>query len=114
MTRKTKTDALKASGSEPTKVGSRRIPRDTSTGLWLLQDAKARFSELVRRVKAEGPQLVTVHGRLEVVVVSADEYRRMRGEVSGQMLIDALQSSPHRDMDIAPKRGPAPVRDVVL
>jgi antitoxin (DNA-binding transcriptional repressor) of toxin-antitoxin stability system len=35
-------------------------------GYWLLQDAKARFSELVRRVRSEGPQHVTVHGRDEV------------------------------------------------
>ena len=37
-------------------------------GYWLLQDAKARFSELVRKVRSEGPQHVTVHGRDEVVV----------------------------------------------
>jgi len=43
---------------------------------WKLQDAKARFSELVRRVRSEGPQHVTVHGRDEVVVISAEEFRR--------------------------------------
>lgn len=79
-----------------------------------MQDAKARFSELVRRVKAEGPQTVTVHGREEVVVVSVEEYRRLKGEETGQALIEALQSSPHRDVDLAPARAPAPVRDVVL
>jgi prevent-host-death family protein len=47
---------------------------------WPLQDAKARFSELVRRVRSEGPQHVTVHGRDEVVVVAADEFRRPKGE----------------------------------
>jgi len=41
------------------------------SGHWPLQDAKARFSELVRRVGSDGPQTVTVHGREEVVVVSA-------------------------------------------
>ena len=46
---------------------------------WLLQDAKARFRELVRRVCREGPQHVTVHGRDEVVVVSAEEFRHSRG-----------------------------------
>jgi len=39
------------------------LHRGASTGRWLLQDAKARFSELVRRAKTDGPQLVTVHGR---------------------------------------------------
>jgi prevent-host-death family protein len=82
-------------------------------GRGLLQDAKARFSELVRRVKTEWPQLVTVHGREEVVVVAADEYRRLKGEVTGQ-LIEMLQASPHRDLEIAPPRAPAPVRDANL
>jgi prevent-host-death family protein len=33
-------------------------------------DAKARFGELVRRAKSEGPQIVTAHGREEVVVIA--------------------------------------------
>jgi prevent-host-death family protein len=81
---------------------------------WPLQEAKARFSELVRRVKAEGPQLVTVHGRDEVVVVAADEFRRLKGEATGQALVDVLRASPHREVDIEPKRGRAPVRGVDL
>jgi len=83
-------------------------------GRWLLQDAKARFSELVRRVHSEGPQRVTVRGRDEVVVVAADEYRRLEGERTGRALIEALQTSPYRDLDIEPRREPMPVRDVEL
>jgi antitoxin Phd len=41
-------------------------------GRWRLQDAKARFSEVVRRARSEGPQQVTVHGREEVVIISAE------------------------------------------
>jgi prevent-host-death family protein len=41
---------------------------------WKLQDAKQRFSELVRRTLEEGLQVVTRHGREVVVVVPADEY----------------------------------------
>jgi len=83
-------------------------------GHWLLQDAKARFSELVRRVRSEGPQHVTVHGRDEVVVVSAEEFRRLNGERSGDALIAAMQASPYRDIDIEPKRYRMPVRGVDL
>ena len=90
-------------------------PRTPSLpGYWVLQDAKTRFSELVRRVHSEGPQHVTVHGRNEVVVVAAEEFRRLQGERTGQALIDALQASPYRDMDIAPSRSAMPVRDVTL
>jgi len=84
------------------------------SGRWALQDAKARFSELVRRVRTEGPQHVTVHGRDEVVVVAAEEFRRLKGERSGAALIEALQASPDRDADIEPRRAPMPVREVDL
>jgi prevent-host-death family protein len=80
----------------------------------VLQDAKARFSELVRRVRSEGPQHVTVHGRDEVVVIAAEEFRRLKGQVTGQALIAAMQASPHREMEIEPERRPLPVRDVSL
>jgi prevent-host-death family protein len=80
----------------------------------MLQDAKARFSELVRRVRSEGPQRVTVHGRDEVVVISAEEFRRLKGDLTGEALIAAMQASPHRDIDIAPKRALMPVREVSL
>ena len=70
-------------------------------GYWLLQDAKARFSELVRRVRSDGPQHVTVHGRDEVVVIAAEEFRRLQGQQTGKALVDALQASPHRDIDLA-------------
>jgi len=79
-----------------------------------LQDAKARFSELVRRVHSEGPQHVTVHGRDEVVVVAAEEFRRLQGDLTGQALIAAMQASPHRDIDIEPRDARMPVRDVAL
>ena len=83
-------------------------------GRWPLQDAKARFSELVRRVRTEGPQHVTMHGRDEVVVVAAEEFRRLKGERSGATLIEALQASPYRDADIEPRRSPMPVREIDL
>jgi prevent-host-death family protein len=98
--------------SAPPAKPSRKGPR--LPGRWLLQDAKARFSELVRRVHSEGPQHVTVHGRDEVVVLSAEEFRRLKGERSGDALITAMQASPFREIDIEPKRGQMPVRRVDL
>ncbi len=86
----------------------------TSSGHWVLQDAKARFSELVRKVRSEGPQHVTVHGRDEVVVISAEEFRRLKGEKTGRALIQALQASPHREVEIALERIAMPVRNVEL
>jgi prevent-host-death family protein len=91
----------------------KRVSRSSKpSASWLLQDAKARFSELVRRAKIDGPQRVTVHGREEVVVISAAEYRRLKGEHSGAALIEAMQASPSRDLEIAPDRSAMPVRAV--
>jgi prevent-host-death family protein len=105
MTRIRNTRSKKAKAHQPNRGGR---------GYWPLQDAKAQFSELVRRVRSEGPQHVTVHGRDEVVVIAAEEYRRLKGDLTGRVLVAAMQASPHRDLEIAPERMPMPVRDVVL
>jgi prevent-host-death family protein len=90
--------------------------RKPAAGLdrWPLQDAKARFSELVRRAASDGPQMVTVHGRDAVVVCDADEFRRLQGDRSGALLVETMQASPHRAIDLAPQRAPMPVRKIRL
>ena len=102
----------KSTRAKPTRP--RRRARRPKSGQWPLQDAKARFSELVRRVRSEGPQRVTVHGRDEVVVISAEEFRRLKGDLTGEALIAAMQASPHRDIDIKPRRAAMPVREVLF
>lgn len=99
-----------------TLAGRTANPRSSNvaSGQWVLADAKAKFSQLVRMVHLEGPQHVTVHGRDEVVVIAADEFRRLKGSSSGQALIDALHASPHRQIDITPERFRMPVRSVSL
>jgi prevent-host-death family protein len=47
---------------------------------WQLQEAKQKFSELVRRALEDGPQVVTRHGEEVVVVVPAEEFRRLTGD----------------------------------
>jgi prevent-host-death family protein len=42
-----------------------------ATNTWKLQDAKAQFSEVVRRARSGTPQIVTVHGEEAVIVSSA-------------------------------------------
>ena len=81
---------------------------DNLPGQWLLHEAKARFSELVRRARTEGPQRVTVHGRDEAVVLSAEDYRRINGERTGAALIEAMQALPCRELDFEAIRDRAP------
>ena len=45
---------------------------------WQLQEAKAKFSDMVRRAIADGPQTVTRRGKPALVVVAAEEFERMR------------------------------------
>jgi prevent-host-death family protein len=101
-------------GSKNSKLLGKAHLATPRSGFWVLQDAKARFSELVRKVRSEGPQHVTVHGRDEVVVIAAEEFRRLQGRPTGQALIAAMQASPHREIDIEPTREAMPVRDVSL
>ena len=83
-------------------------------GAWPLQDAKARFSELVRRAVEEGPQHVSVRGDPAVVVLSEQDYRQLtatrpsivdhilEGELWSDDLvvtINARQSGPDRALD---------------
>lgn len=89
-------------------------PAQPPRSRWRLQDAKARFSELVRRAHSDGPQHVTLHGRDAVVVVDADEFNRLQGARTGELLIEALQASPHREIEIEPRRSAMPVRTVKL
>lgn len=59
---------------------------------WQLQEAKQRFSEVVRQALEEGPQLVTRHGREAVVVLSAEAYRSLEGAGGG--LKEYLRAAP--------------------
>lgn len=83
-------------------------------GRWPLQDAKARFSELVRKAGADGPQRVTVHGRDSVVVITEEEYRRLTGKRSGKLLVELMASSPLQDIEFDNEPVKGPVRDVEL
>ncbi|MBI4907427.1 MAG: type II toxin-antitoxin system Phd/YefM family antitoxin [Acidobacteria bacterium] len=45
---------------------------------WPVREAKARFSEVLRKALAEGPQVVTQHGVETAVLVSMDQWLEMR------------------------------------
>jgi antitoxin Phd len=59
---------------------------------WQLQDAKNRLSELVRKAREEGPQVITLHGRDAVVVVSANDYGKLSRPRDS--LVDFFRKSP--------------------
>jgi prevent-host-death family protein len=64
---------------------------------WQMQTAKARFSDLVRSAKQDGPQDITVHGRSVAVVVSRELFDRLSGNT--QSLVAFMQDSPLQGCD---------------
>jgi prevent-host-death family protein len=46
---------------------------------WQVQEAKQKFSELLRKVHSDGPQFVTRHGEEVAVVIDIEEFRRFHG-----------------------------------
>lgn len=81
---------------------------------WKLEDAKARFSELVRRAREHGPQRVTVYGKDAVVVLSADAYERLTSRSEKPSLHALLSDSPLKDLEFGEEGVPSPVREVEL
>ena len=59
---------------------------------WQVQEAKQRFSEVLRAVEREGPQTITRHGEEVAVVVDIAEYRRLTREQNS--LRDHLAAFP--------------------
>jgi hypothetical protein len=57
---------------------------------------------------------MTMHGRDEVVVISSEEFHRLKGDRTGARPIAAMQASPYWEIPLAPERYPLPVRDVDL
>jgi hypothetical protein len=64
----------------------------------------------IRRPRKARPERVIAHGRDEVGVISADEFRRLNSDLTGEALIAAMKSLPDHEFDIEPKRMAMPVR----
>lgn len=79
---------------------------------WQVQEAKARFSELLRHAAKDGPQAITIRGQTAAVVVSKTEYERLKGRKPS--LVKLMRSSPLAGIDLKIKRDRSLPRDVDL
>jgi len=84
------------------------------TRVWSLQEAKAKFSEVVRRAQSEGPQTVTVHGRSAVQIVPAPDASLQPAAPSVDDIVAAFQACPVKDFEIPRVRTHGRFRDVEL
>ncbi|MBS4098962.1 MAG: type II toxin-antitoxin system Phd/YefM family antitoxin [Sulfuricella sp.] len=78
---------------------------------WPVQDAKARFSELLDACVSEGPQLVTRRGAETAVLVPIDEWKRLRNAARPSLKSLLLSDEGRMDIDL-PQRGSAQRRPV--
>ena len=83
-----------------------------STQVWTVAEAKAKFSELLHRAQAEGPQKITRHGRTTAVVISGEEWEEKNRR--GENLAEFLMASPLRASGLRVKKLSMRLRKVNL
>jgi antitoxin Phd len=92
----------------------RAAPSSSGSPAWKLEDAKARFSELVRQARERGPQRVTVRGKEAVVVLAAEDYARLAPAAVRPTLAALFADSPFARLERFEEvvlRERAPVRE---
>ncbi len=93
-------------------VLSQNLTTQTLLHTWTVAQAKAKFSEVIERALAEGPQTITRKGRTAVVIVDAEEWNRKTRRVGS--LADFFASSPLRGSGLKLPRTKGGLRKVDL
>ncbi len=82
---------------------------------WQLQEAKAKFSELFRRARAEGPQYVTKSGKEQVVILPLEQFEEMIHRArQPESLVEFFQRSPLRGLNLDFTRDKDTGKDIEL
>ena len=79
---------------------------------WALQDAKAKFSEVVKQASRQGPQQITVRGEPTAVVLSQTDYQRLLEQKPS--FVNFIKQSPLTNIDLDIERDRSPTRDIDL
>lgn len=66
---------------------------------WQLQQAKAKLSEVIEVAAKHGPQTITQRGIETAVIVSIEEWKRLRPEKERTML-EILQAGPRFEIPL--------------
>jgi antitoxin Phd len=86
-----------------------------SADSWQVQTAKAQFSEVFRRTRAEGPQRITRQGKEAVVMIAEEQYDRLMGKSRRpKNIVDFFRQSPLMGLELDLKRDRSPARDIDL
>lgn len=79
---------------------------------WTVAEAKAKFSEILERAMAEGPQTITKRGRTAAVMVGAEEWERKTKRAGN--LAEFFGASPLRGSHLKVRRLKASPRKITL
>jgi len=71
-------------------------------GAWQLQEAKARLSEVIKKAAKEGPQSITVRGQPAAVVISSEEYQKLKRPRGS--FVEFMRRSPLYGVELDLKR----------
>ena len=71
---------------------------------WAVQDAKARFSELLETSLSEGPQIVTKRGVETAVLVPIEQWRKLQQSIRRSPIDILVGDGPRFNLPL-PKRG---------
>ncbi len=82
------------------------------TKIWQLQEAKNKFSQVVNEALDKGPQVVTRRGKEIVVILSKEDYGRLKKSQSG--VVEFFQSSPLVGVELDLERDKTHPREVTL
>src|SRR5437763_14849378 len=88
-----------------TSSGGDWMTRKRETKRWPVQDAKARFSELLEATLTKGPQIVTRRGEEMAVLVRVDHWRQMEEATRPRLKDLLLAATPRADIPVPPRRG---------
>ncbi len=82
---------------------------------WQVQTAKARFSEVFRKARTEGPQRITRQGKEGVVMVAEEQYDRLVGKSrQPKNIVDFFRQSPLAGLNLNLKRDRSSARHIDL
>jgi prevent-host-death family protein len=71
---------------------------------WQVYDAKARFSEFLDATLKQGPQIITKRGVEAAVLISIDEWKRLKGSARPNIKEILLDPNGPHDLYIPPRR----------
>jgi antitoxin Phd len=77
---------------------------------WQLQQAKAHFSEIIRRAEHEGPQGVTVRGKEAVIIISNRDFQKL-ASAPKPSFVEFMRRSPLMGLKLDLNRDKSLCRD---